>query len=137
MQNLPPNKKIIVFDDVCNLCNYWVQFTIKKDSKDVFRFVALQSEIGKKIVEEIGFENQKMDSIILYKQNGAYFYQSKAVFEIIKDLKGSIKFFLVFSLLPNFVTNCGYNFIAKNRYRWFGKLNSCMLPTPKIAAKFL
>ena len=78
MQNLPPNKKIILFDGVCNLCNTAVQFIIEHDKKDVFRFVALQSDLGQEIIKHIGIDTKVIDSIVLYQPGIAYYYKSAA-----------------------------------------------------------
>ena len=86
MQNLPPNKKIILFDGVCNLCNTAVQFIIEHDKKDVFRFVALQSDLGQEIIKHIGIDTKVIDSIVLYQPGIAYYYKSAAALEIAKDL---------------------------------------------------
>jgi len=134
---LPINKKIILFDGVCNLCNTSVQFVIRHDIKDVFRFVQLQSELGLKIMKHVGIDAFKIDSIILYEPGKAYYYKSEAAFEILKETRGIYKFLLVFSLLPKSITDYVYDYIAKNRYEWIGKNDSCMIPTPELKAKFL
>nr|WP_315247724.1 DCC1-like thiol-disulfide oxidoreductase family protein [uncultured Flavobacterium sp.] len=131
------NKKIILFDGVCNLCNGAVQFIIKHDTKDVFRFVALQSELGKEICNYIGIDQTKIDSIILYNPGVAYYYKSSAVLEIGGELGGVYSLISVFKILPEKLRNYIYDYIAKNRYKWYGKKESCMIPTPELKAKFL
>ena len=133
--DLPKDKKIILFDGVCNLCDSAVQFIIKHDTKDVFRFVALQSALGQKIIRRIDTSN--IDSIILYEPEKGYHYKAKAALEIVKHLSGASKVLLVFTILPISLLNRIYDFIAKNRYKWFGKKDSCMLPTPDLTSKFL
>ncbi|MGE6352885.1 thiol-disulfide oxidoreductase DCC family protein [Flavobacterium sp. NPDC079362] len=135
--NLPKNKKIILFDGVCNLCNGAVQFIIKNDKKDVFRFVALQSELGIEISNYIGVDQKKIDSIILYNPGVAYYYKSSAVLEIAKNLGGFYNLMFVFKIFPESFRNYIYDCIAKNRYKWYGKKESCMIPTPELKAKFL
>ena len=137
MQNLPPNKKIILFDGVCNLCNSAVQFIIKHDKKDVFRFVALQSELGQEILMYIGINPMNIDSIILYEPGIAYYYKSSAAIEIARSLGGYLHFGTVFRIIPTGIRNQLYDYIAKNRYKWYGKKESCMMPTPELKAKFL
>ncbi|WP_029270155.1 thiol-disulfide oxidoreductase DCC family protein [Flavobacterium sp. KJJ] len=137
MQNLPKNKKIILFDGVCNLCDGTVQFIIKHDKKDIFRFVALQSELGKDIYNYIGVDQNKIDSIILYNPGVAYYYKSSAVLEIGNDLGGFYSLVSVFKILPEKLRNYIYDYIAKNRYKWYGKKENCMIPTPELKAKFL
>jgi predicted DCC family thiol-disulfide oxidoreductase YuxK len=119
--NLPKNKKIILFDGVCNLCNASVKFVIKHDKKDIFRFVSLQSELGKEIINYIGIANQNIDSVILYEPGIAYYYKSDAALQIAKNLGGIFHFGTVFKFLPTSFRNILYDFIAKNRYNWFGK----------------
>lgn len=138
MQNLPQNKKIILFDGLCNLCDASVQFICKRDTKDTFRFVSLQSDLGKEIIHHLGIDTQKVDSILLFTPNKNLFWlKSKAVFEIVKQLGGIYCIVLVFRLLPTPITDAIYNTIAKNRYRWFGKKENCLLPSKAILDKFL
>jgi len=137
MTELPQNKKIILFDGVCNLCNTAVQFIIKHDKKDVFRFVALQSDLGVEITKHIGIDSRKMDSIILYEPGIAYYIKSEAALEIAKNLSGGVAILSIFNILPSSISNKVYDYIAKNRYKWYGKKDSCMIPTPELEAKFL
>ncbi|AXG74721.1 DUF393 domain-containing protein [Flavobacterium arcticum] len=135
--NLPEDKKIILFDGVCNLCDSTVQYLIKRDNKDVFRFVALQSEIGKQIIEHIGIDITKTDSIILYEPERAYYYKAEAAIKIAAQLGGIYTLMQVFSILPKSFNNTIYDYVAKNRYKWYGKKDECMIPTPEMKAKFL
>lgn len=137
MENLPLDKKIILFDGVCNLCDNTVQFIIKHDKKDIFRFVALQSDLGQKIVKHIGLDISKTDSIILYEPGHAYYYKAEAAFKIAKELDSIYSFISIFSILPKWISNKGYDYVARNRYKWYGKKNECMIPTPELKAKFL
>ncbi|NRS87600.1 putative DCC family thiol-disulfide oxidoreductase YuxK [Flavobacterium sp. 7E] len=137
MQKLPENKKIVLFDGVCNLCDSAVQFIIKNDKKDIFRFAALQSEIGQEICKHIGIDVSKMDSIILYEPGIAYYYKSEAALNIASDLGGTISLLSVFKVLPSGFSNVVYDFIARNRYKWYGKKESCMIPTADLKSKFL
>ena len=137
MENLPIDKKIILFDGVCNLCNSSVQYIIKRDKKDVFRFVSLQSKLGKQITDYIGVDTSKMDSFILYQPGVAYYTKTEAALKVINDLGGLLSLLTIFSYLPKFIQNFGYDSIAKNRYKWFGKKESCMVPTSELQSKFL
>ncbi|ESU24821.1 hypothetical protein FEDK69T_03740 [Flavobacterium enshiense DK69] len=134
---LPKNKKIILFDGVCNLCDATVQKVIKQDKNDTFRFVSLQSDLGKEIVRYIGVDPTKTDSIILYEPGQAYHIKAEAAFEIAKTIGGIYSLLGLFTIFPNWLTNFGYDFVARNRYKWFGKKESCMIPTPEIKSKFL
>jgi predicted DCC family thiol-disulfide oxidoreductase YuxK len=135
--NIPDNKKIILFDGVCNLCNNAVNFIIERDKNDVFRFASLQSELGKKLTSERGIDPEEMDSILLIEPGVAYYQRSTAALEISKELSGSYSMLKYFSFLPEGFRDSIYNLIARNRYKWFGKKESCMIPTAKMKAKFL
>ena len=137
MPDFPTNKKIIIFDGVCNLCNSAVQFIIKNDKKDIFRFVALQSELGNELCRYIGVDQTKIDSIILYKPGIAYYYKSSAALEIAEELGVIYSMISVLKIFPEKLRNYVYDYIARNRYKWYGKKESCMIPTPELRAKFL
>lgn len=137
INELPKDKKIILFDGVCNLCNASVQFVIKRDTKDVFRFVPLQSDLGNKILNHIGINREQTDSIVLYEPGKAYFYKAEAALKIINEFGGLYYLLNILQIFPKFISNAVYDYIAKNRYHWYGKQESCMMPTPELAAKFL
>jgi predicted DCC family thiol-disulfide oxidoreductase YuxK len=137
MLDLPQNKKIILFDGVCNLCEASVHFVIKHDAKDQFRFVSLQSELGQQILKHIGINPKHIDSVILYEPGIAYYYKSTAALQIAKHLGGFFHFGTVFRIIPTSLRNVLYDFIAKNRYAWYGKKETCLIPTPENKAKFL
>lgn len=130
-------KKIILFDGVCNLCNSSVLFIIKRDKKDRFRFAALQSEVGKKLARERNIDTSKVDSIILIEPHIAYYTQSTAALKIGQSFGGLWRVLWIFEWIPARIRNRLYDFIAKNRYRWYGKKDACMVPTPELKAKFL
>ncbi len=132
-----PNKKIILFDGVCNLCNSFIQFVIKYDKKDAFRFAALQSNIGKEIIKSIGLENQNIDSVVFYDLNENYFIKSNAALEIFKNLGGIFYFGMILKIFPRIIRDYVYDFIAKNRYKLFGRKESCMISTLELKSKFL
>jgi predicted DCC family thiol-disulfide oxidoreductase YuxK len=137
MQKLPQNKKIILFDGLCNLCNSSVQFLIKRDSKDIFRFVSLQSELGKELLSKLPIAIRNTDSIILFESEVIFYFKSQAIFQIIKSLGGLFNCLLIFKLLPHSIYDVFYDYIAKNRYQWFGKKEQCLVPTKEIQSKFL
>jgi predicted DCC family thiol-disulfide oxidoreductase YuxK len=130
-------KKIILFDGVCNLCNSSVQFVIKRDKKDLFRYAALQSTIGEKLVAERNIDTSQVDSIVLIEPGVAYYTKSDAALEIAQDLGGLWKLMGIFTWIPTSIRNAIYDFVARNRYKWFGKKDACMIPTPELKAKFL
>lgn len=133
--DIPKDKNIVLFDGVCNLCDASVQFIISKDKKDKYRFVSLQSELGEKILNHIGVKNN-LDTIILYHPGLAYYIKLNAIIEILNSLY-IIPFANFFKLFPNFIKDIFYDFIAQNRYKWFGKKESCLFPTSEIRSKFL
>lgn len=128
--------KIILFDGVCNLCNDSVKLVIKNDKKDIFRFTALQSEAGVALVTKHGIDTSTTDSIILIDQDSVY-AKSSAALKIAKHLSGGYPLLYGFMILPKFIRNWVYDIIAKNRYKWFGRKDSCMIPTPQLKKKFL
>jgi predicted DCC family thiol-disulfide oxidoreductase YuxK len=137
MESLPKNKKIILFDGVCHLCNASVEFVIQHDKKDIFRFVTLQSDLGIAIIKHIGIDSKNIDSIILYEPGVAYYYKSTAALEIAKDLSGLFHYASLFRIIPTFLRNPIYDYVAKNRYKWYGKQVSCMIPKPEMENRFL
>lgn len=136
LTELPVDKKIILFDGVCNLCDNSVKFIIKHDKNDLFRFVALQSELGQKIIKYLGIQDRNVDSIILYEPNKAYYYKAEAIKKIMSEL-GNWKKIVSFLIPKGTIGNYFYDFVAKNRYKWYGKKESCMMPTAAILNKFL
>ncbi|MEM9686276.1 MAG: thiol-disulfide oxidoreductase DCC family protein [Bacteroidota bacterium] len=134
---LPEHKKIILFDGVCNLCNGAVQFIIKRDKNDVFRFAALQDAIGRQLMEERGIDPSNMETIILIEPQVAYYIKSSAALHIAYEFGGLWKALKLFEWLPVRLRDGMYNIVARNRYKWFGKKESCMIPTPELKAKFL
>jgi predicted DCC family thiol-disulfide oxidoreductase YuxK len=129
---LPKGKKIILFDGVCNLCDTAVQYIIKYDKLDVFRFVSLQSELGQSILKHIGIQSDNIDSIVLYEPGIAYYYKSSAALEIAKNLKGIFTLATLFRFLPSGIRDLLYDYVAKNRYRWYGKKESCSVMTENL-----
>ncbi|SEK51865.1 Predicted thiol-disulfide oxidoreductase YuxK, DCC family [Maribacter orientalis] len=130
-------KKIILFDGVCNLCNTTVQFVIKNDKEDRFRFTPLQSDTGKKLLTERNIDTEDIDSIILIEPNVAYYTKSTAALEIGKYLKGLSTISSILLWLPEPLRDIVYDFFAKNRYKWYGKKESCMIPTEELKNKFI
>lgn len=128
--------EVILFDGVCNLCNFFVQFVIERDKGNVFKFASLQSDFGKKILTDSGLADANSDSVILYSE-GRTFTESTAALKILKQLGGGWQIMYVFIILPKFIRDAVYRFIARNRYKWFGKKDSCMLPTPELKNKFI
>lgn len=130
------NQSIILFDGVCNFCNYWVNFILDKDETNLFKFAALQSEKGRELLEKYNLPKDNFDSFILIA-NDSLFKKSSAAFEIAKHLNGLPKLLSAFSFLPRTFTDLVYDLVAKNRYKFFGKKNVCRIPTPEERSRFL
>ena len=131
------NKKIILFDGVCNLCNGFVQFVIKRDANDVFRYASLQSDIGQKLLSERNIDGTLIDSVVLIEPGVAYYIKSDAALQIGSHLKGFSGLSRFLHLIPSSLRNIVYDLIARYRYVWFGKKDACMIPTPELKAKFI
>ena len=130
-------KKIVLFDGVCNLCNRSIQCIIKRDKNDEFRFATLQGEIGQQLVQERKIDTSKVDSIILIEPGVAYYTKSTAALKIGQYLGGFWKITNVLNLIPRQLRDIVYDWVARNRYGWYGKKDVCMVPTTEIRAKFL
>ena len=134
---VPNGKMIILFDGVCNLCNGAINFIITHDKKDTFRYASLQSDIAQKLLQERNIDPATMDSIVLIDPGSAYYHKSTAVLQIAKRLSGLYPLLSLFLMLPNTMRDWIYDIIATNRYRWFGKKDQCMIPTPRLKALFI
>lgn len=137
MKNLPTHKKVILFDGICNFCNDSVLKVIKFDKDNCFVFASLQSDVGQQITNHLKIDTSKIDSIILYDPNISYEIKSSAALKIMNHFGGLWKLTQVFWIIPRPLRDLVYDFIAKNRYKWFGKKEACMIPTPELKAKFL
>ncbi len=128
-------KSIILFDGECNFCDQSVLFIIKRDKRALFKFASIQSEVGQEIIKNYHIPPH-IDSIILVEK-GICYYQSTAALKICKHLKGVWKLFYILILIPKPIRDFMYNIIARNRYKWFGKKEACILPSPEIRKRFL
>ena len=137
MIELPYGKQLVIFDGVCNLCNTSVQYIIRHDKKDIFRFTALQSETGQDLVQKFNIDTAKIDSIILYSEIKGICYKSTAVLKIASHLGFPRNILKIFLIIPPFIRNCFYDLVAKNRYKWYGKRETCMMPTSELEKKFI
>jgi predicted DCC family thiol-disulfide oxidoreductase YuxK len=130
-----PEKSIILFDGVCNLCSGAVQFILKRDYKNHFVFASLQSEVGKQLLLKYQVTT-KVETIILIQDN-KWFSQSDAALEIARKLSGAWPLLYALKIFPRFIRDGVYNWISRNRYRFFGKKESCMIPAPAWKNRFL
>ena len=128
--------RVILFDGVCNFCNYWVNFVIKRDSKKKLRFTPLQGETAKQLLPQYKVNTSSLSSVI-FVDKGKTYTQSSAAIRICKYLDGGWKLFYVLIILPKFFRDFFYNIIARNRYRWFGRKESCRVPTANEKERFL
>lgn len=127
---------IVFFDGLCNLCNGAVQFIIERDKKNLFLFSSLQSDFSQQKLAEFKLHEIRHDSILLL-ENGKVYDQSTAALRIAKKLNGLWPLLYGFIIIPAFIRNVVYRFIARHRYQWFGKQESCWVPTPALKSKFL
>ncbi len=128
-------ERIILFDGVCNFCNSSVQFIIKRDPNGLYKFASLQSTTGERLKKENEIP-EDLDSFI-YLEGNNVFDKSTAVLKVCKGLKGLWKLCYIFIVIPKPLRDVVYKWIARNRYKWFGKRDSCMLPTPEQRNRFL
>jgi predicted DCC family thiol-disulfide oxidoreductase YuxK len=130
------NEKLILFDGVCNLCNGFVKFIIRRDKKGKIRFAPLQSDAAKNSLHAFGHYPEKSDTVI-YISGNKFFDKSSAVLNILKDLGRGWQLMFVFIILPPFIRDWFYDLVAKNRYRIFGRSDTCMIPTSEIKNRFI
>ncbi|GEL78539.1 thiol-disulfide oxidoreductase DCC family protein [Tenuibacillus multivorans] len=128
-------KGIVLFDGVCNLCNGLVQFILKRDQRDHFRFASLQGETGQQLLKEKRISTD-LDSFIYISDKRVY-TKSSAALQVVKHLPGLWKGLYIFVVIPKFIRDWLYAFVATNRYKWFGKQDYCMMPKPEYKQKFL
>ncbi len=127
---------IILFDGVCNFCNSSVNFVIKRNSKSNIMFAPLQSEAGQKLLKQYHMPPTDLQSFI-FIENGVVFQRSTAALKVCRHLRGLWPLCYVFIIVPRFIRDGVYNWIAKNRYTWFGMRQECMVPSPRIKTRFL
>lgn len=128
---------IILFDGVCNFCNATINFLIDRDKKGVFRFAALQSEPGREILTKHHITAiTNFDSVMLEKE-GKLYQKSDAALEIARNMDGLWRLLYGFRIIPKFIRDFVYDLVAKNRYRFMGKMDACRIPTPELRARFL
>lgn len=126
----------VLFDGVCNLCNSTVQFIIRNDRRGRFRFAALQSEAGRQLLQQYQLPEKALNTVVLIAEGRAY-TRSGAALEIARRLDGAWPLCYAAIIMPRFFRDAVYNFIARNRYRWFGKQEACWMPAPELKQRFL
>jgi len=133
---IPDPHDVVLFDGVCNLCNASVRFIINRDSRGRFKFASLQSVVAKQILKEIGVDTDALSTIVLIRQERCY-VRSDAILEIARKLDGIWPLIYAARIIPRFIRDGVYRLIARHRYSWFGKKDSCMVPTPDLKTRFL
>lgn len=129
-------EKIVLFDSVCNLCNSSVQFIIKHDKKGQFLFGSLQGNYGQETLRKFNLPTNEFNSFMLL-EDGKLYTKSTGALRMLKHLGGAWSLLYAFIIVPKFIRDGVYNWVAKNRYKWFGKKEACWLPTPDLKARFL
>jgi predicted DCC family thiol-disulfide oxidoreductase YuxK len=127
---------ILLFDGVCNLCNGFVKFIIQRDPEGIFHFASLQSEAGQALLAEYSLPSESMDTTVLIENGKAYTHADVALL-IAPRLSLWWSWVRILWLVPRPVRNVVYNWVAQNRYRWFGKQEACLLPRPEWKARFV
>ena len=130
------DQRIILFDGVCNLCNSAVKFVLKRDTNSVFKFASLQSDAAKRLLSDMEVSDSDSGTIVLI-DNGKFYTRSTAALRVFKHLSGLWPVMTLFMVVPRFIRDWVYNLISKYRYRWFGKRDTCMIPSPEMKNKFL
>ena len=136
IQPIPPDKAVLLFDGVCNLCNGFVQFLIQRDKKGKYLYASLQSDEGQALLREHGLSTEQIDTVVMI-ENGKAYTHSDVGLRVFWQLGGGWALLYPLRLLPKFFRDGVYNWIARNRYRWFGKREACMLPRPEWKERFL
>lgn len=129
-------KPIVLFDGVCNLCNTTIQYIIKRDKKNQFYFASLQGSTGQRLLQEFQLPVNTFNSFVLVEGDKVY-TKSTGALKVLKKLGGVWTLVYAFIIVPPFIRDAAYNLVSKNRYRWFGKREYCMIPTPELKARFL
>ncbi|WP_199619164.1 thiol-disulfide oxidoreductase DCC family protein [Paenibacillus alkalitolerans] len=129
-------QSIVLYDGVCNLCNGVVAFTLRRNRKASLKYAALQSDAGRAILRRCGLESIPTDTFI-FVENGKPYVKSTAALRLAKHLDGGWRFAYCFIIIPRFVRDSVYTFVAKNRYRWFGRREACLLMRPEYRERFL
>jgi predicted DCC family thiol-disulfide oxidoreductase YuxK len=132
----PTDKKIILFDGVCNLCNATVQFILRRDKKKQFLFGSLQGNAGQELLKKFQLPTDQFHSFILIEGEKVYSH-SAAVLRVMKWLGGGWSLFYGFVIIPRFIRDPVYNLLSRNRYRLFGKRESCWMPDAGLKERFL
>ncbi|MEM1219640.1 MAG: thiol-disulfide oxidoreductase DCC family protein [Bacteroidota bacterium] len=133
---IPAGKSLLLFDGVCNLCNGFVQFTIPRDPNNNFVFASLQSEVGQQVLERMGYKQEELSTVILIEEGQVYTHSSVAL-RMVRKFRGAWPLLGSLGIIPKPIRDAIYNWVAANRYRWFGKKDACWIPTPDLRERFI
>ncbi len=132
----PEVKEIVLFDGYCNLCNSSVQFLLRHEKNDALYFASLQSEYGQRLLQQHGLSPEQNNSVVFIKE-GKVLLKSSAALHLCKRMKGLYPLLIIFLIIPPFIRNAVYEFVARKRYAWFGRSEQCMIPDEKLKRRFL
>ena len=135
MKNIP-YQPLLLFDGICNLCNTSINYIIKRDKRQLFKFASLQSDAAKQVLLQFNEKKYSIDSIILIYNNSIY-YKSSAILKLFSIMGGIYSLSAIGYIIPKKLRDKLYDYIATNRYKWFGKRESCMLPTTDLEQRFI
>ncbi len=130
------DESVILFDGVCNLCNASVRFVIKRNRTARFKFASLQSDYATSLFRKLNFDSADADSIVLLEK-GKIYVKSTAALKIARRLDDLWPLLYAFIIVPRFIRDAAYGFVARNRYRWLGKKDYCEMPAPVVKGRFL
>jgi predicted DCC family thiol-disulfide oxidoreductase YuxK len=144
MTIFPENRKlksnhsmpILLFDGHCNLCNAWIQFIVKRDSAGTIRFASLQSGAGRRLLEEHKIDENYIESLVFFEEE-RFSVSSTAALRTLSYLDSWQKHLIFLTVIPRSLRDLVYRFIARNRYKWFGRREQCMIPTTELSKRFL
>ena len=130
------NNDVILFDGVCNLCSSTVQFVIRHDKKNRYKFASLQSGYGQRLMQQFNLPVDELNSFILF-ENGSIYAKSTGALKVARHLNGAWPLLYGFLIIPKFIRDAVYSYVARHRYKWFGRKDACWVPTPALKEKFI
>ena len=131
------DRPVVLFDGECNLCNGFIQFIIRHDKKKQFRFATLQSAVGEAKLQQLREKTGNAPDSVILQYRGQYYIKSAAALHVLRLLGGPWRLLFTGMIFPRFLRNAFYDLVARNRYKWFGKSDVCMIPTPELMDRFL
>lgn len=136
IEGLPSNKTLVLFDGICTLCNRSVDFLIKRDNREEFYFSSLQSDIGQYVLNKSEMDSKELNSLLIVR-NGRVYKSSRGVLEIVVRMRRLWPLLYIFIIVPFFLRDPIYNYVARNRYKWYGKRDTCRIATQAEKNRFL